>query len=682
MLRFGDVPGCRPREGVSRATAFLGHGHQAAWLWWTLGVLVTVGVCGPAFGQGGVMGSVRIVLRPNPSRVPADGRTMSRIRAEVKDSQGHPAPDGTQLAFRIEGGHLTRGGNERLMNVTVQTVRGFAEVLATSTQVGTATVHVDALGTGASDEVRIYFVEEGAAAAAESGVVHVRGSWVGYAPEAGVIEARGDNCEIILGAVRIKTDDMAELGVMGLTVKATEATIIAGDASLSGEGLYYDAGCGWGVIRRFSDMGVEKVFFDAYTLEKIEPKEGVPEGAFRPGRTETDLWYVARSISVFPYQKVVLRHATAYVGTKRLLKLPEYWVVAMAGYTGTTHSQIIGVNSEGNLAVDLPYFYRVTDNASGAIKLQHGATGASVVARPHWTAAVEEAYDTGRTEGAVTIAGLPRDDWGIEWRDSRAVWGGREGHFAVYSPDHRSLFADANVYEWGGDYRLNLRTRFEKPTGQGGSYGATADWLTYGRPIESWNASYRLGTALGLRHSAGADRGVVGEHEVYTALDFARANLGGSTSLTPSVSNLFAWDTGGYRYESLRGELRLRHIVSSSVSFGLTYEARLTSGDYSKGLEHVFGFDGRWYGGRKWHTYLTSTYEVPSDEVYAYLLLDYYPCRRWRVGGSAMYYRLAQGSYDDFEVTVTREVYGREVGLRWSEESQTVSLELGGFGSF
>jgi len=27
-------------------------------------------------------------------------------------------------------------------------------------------------------------------------------------------------------------------------------------------------------------------------------------------------------------------------------------------------------------------------------------------------------------------------------------------------------------------------------------------------------------------------------------------------------------------------------------------------------------------------------------------------------------------------------VYGREVGLRWSEESQTVSLELGGFGGF
>jgi len=132
----------------------------------------------------------------------------------------------------------------------------------------------------------------------------------------------------------------------------------------------------------------------------------------------------------------------------------------------------------------------------------------------------------------------------------------------------------------------------------------------------------------------------------------------------------------------LRGELRLRRIVSSALSFGLSYEAQYTTGDYARGLEHLVGLDARWYRGTRWYSYLTSTYELPDGDAYAYWLLDYKPDEKWRVSVGATYYEFGEGSYDDFEVTVARQVYGREVGLRWSEESDAISLELGGFASF
>lgn len=648
-------------------------------------MVLLAGSCGGALGQPAVVGAGTIELRLDRPRVPADGKTRSQIRARVRNAQGQPVPDGTQVMFHIEGGHLSEGQEPPRTSLPVSTVGGYARAYATSTQVGRATVTATAPMLATSAKRYLYFAEEGAAIEAAPRVLTVRGPWVGYAIDLNVVEAQGDT-HTVFGPLRIDAADSVQVDVNRLTVKArglqSGVTATAGDASLSGEDLYYDLGSEWGAIKSLTDAGLQQVFFDGYTLEKIEPPGELPQDAFSAAAAETDAWAVARSISVFPYEKLVLRHASVYAGAKRLMKLPKYWVVGMPGYAGTTHSQMVGLNSSGGIAIDFPFFYRVTDDRTGAVKVQRGATGASVVARNEWSLALEEAYDTGDVEGAVTIAGLPREDWGIEWRDSRTLWGGNEGHFNVYSPDHESLFADADVYEWAADHRLSLRAHFERPASQDESYGASADWLTHSRRLGRWNASYRLGTAVGARHKAEHDRGVVGEHQVYAALDLPRRHLDRRTSLTPSFSSLLAWDTGGYRYQSLRGELRLRRIFSSSLSVQVSYEPQFTSGDYSRGLEHVFGLDTRWYHGGRWHSYLNGTYELPDGDAYAYWLLDYYLNRDWRVGFGALYYDYSEGSYDDFQITVGRLVGGREIGLRWSQESDTISLELGGFGTF
>lgn len=608
---------------------------------------------------------------------------MAQIRAEVRDPQGRPVADGTEILFHIEGGHLSRGGGERRTDVRVPTANGSAVVFASSTQVGRARIRVEALGTGSSNEVYVYFVEEGAAAEAEAQAVHVRGSWVGYAMDLGLIEAR-DNAVITFGGLRIEADDAAQVDPVRLTIKATGARagvkVTSGEASLHGLDLYYDIGSGWGAIRWFGETQEERLFFDGYTLEEIEPPAELPEEAFQLDTADAQMWAIARSISVFPYEKLVLRHASVYADGERVMKLLKYWVVAMPGYTGTTHSQVFGVNSDGDIAVDFPFFYRVSEESTGSIKLQHAAVGGSVVARSKWSLALEEAYDKGDAEGTVTVSGLPREDWGIEWRDSRRLWGGREGHFNLYLPEHHSVFADASVYQWDEAYRLNLRAHFERPRWYDESYGASADWLTHSQPLGRWEASYRLGTAVGLRHYAGFDHGLVGEHEIYAALDFPRKHLDERTTLTPTISNLFAWDTGGYRRESIRGQLRLRRVISSSASMRLSYTPQFTSGDSSRGLEHLFGLHVRWYHGARWHSYLSGTYELPDDDAYLYWLLDYHPRRKWRIGLAASYYRFSEGSYDDFQITVARELAGREIGLRWSEERDTISLELGGYG--
>jgi len=650
----------------------------------TTAVAVLALGCGIAVAQAPRLDGVRIELRPNPRVVPADGQTAAIVRAELRDNRNLPVADGTNVVFRIEGGSLDAGGGERRPAITVQTSGGAATVWATSTTVGTATVVAEVLSGQGRNQVQIYFTEEGAAELAEARVVQVRGGWVGYGYELNMVEARTGQrgpAEVTFGALAV-TAEVIQVDVGSLILKASEAIVSSGEHAISGSDLYYDLMSGRGAVRRLSEAGVERLCFDCYTMQAGPLTDELPEDAFQLSREEAPTWAIARSMSIFPYEKVVLRNASLYVESRRILRLPKYWLIGMPGYMGTTHSQVLSVNSDGGIGFDFPYVYDVTDTTTGSVKVQRGAANGTVIARDYWSLALEEAYETGSADGALTVAGLPRDDWGVEWRDSRDLGPRTESHVTAYSPDHRSAYMDASVYEWAQDHRLNLRGYYDRPQGLGDSYGASADWLTYNRPLGKWAASYRVGTGIGMGHVDGIDEGVVGEHQVYAALDLPRARVGERTTLRPSVSNLFVWDTSGYRYESVRGELAMRSVVSSNASVGLAYQAQYTSGDDGRGYEHLLNLDASAYRGALWQSYLTATYELDDSNTYAYWLLDYFPDERWRIGLGATYYDYQGDAYDDLEVTVARRLGGREIGLRWSADSDAISLELGGFGGF
>ena len=169
------------------------------------------------------------------------------------------------------------------------------------------------------------------------------------------------------------------------------------------------------------------------------------------------------------------------------------------------------------------------------------------------------------------------------------------------------------------------------------------------------------------------------QHQLYGAVDFPRILLGERTSLTPALSELFTWDTSGYQQNSLRGELRLRQVFSSNLSAYLSYQGQLTSGDNAEGYEHLVNLNLRAYHGRRWSSYLTSSYNLSNEDLYTFGLIDYYINSDWRIALAATYYEIGDSDYDDFEVTIARRLGATEVGLRWSEESGRIALEIGDF---
>lgn len=632
-----------------------------------------------AWCQTSRAGIYQLQLAATPSQVPADGKSQARLRVDFRDQQGHSVPDGTAFVAHTDLGMLSFSSVGRASSINGRTSGGFAILFLTSTTAGTATVTVQAADS--RSVAYVDFLPEGEVASGGARVVDVTGGWVGYSMDLGMVEAR-DRAKVTFGKLTIEAGGVLQVDVEGMFLKAQDVVIRRGNAELRGEDLYYDFATKRGILRRFGEERVERVFFDSITLKPVESGWEVPDDAFKISKQESDTWLICRSTSFFLREKVVLRNASLWIQDQKVFSFPSYWIIGLPGYTGETNSQALGMTSSGGLAVDFPFFYRVTDKATGAVKIQRGARASSVNSRDGWSVAISEEYRNGMgTEGLVELGGLPRSDWGFQWQDSRPMFGNGCNYLNFAMPDHQSVYADTNAYRYASGGRFSFRGYFDRPLDYDSSYGVTGDFLQDPRPIGDHNLTYRFGTSVGWRNFSELNGATGFTNELYSELSFGSRTMGKRTTLSPMLSNVYSWDTTGYSENSLRADLRLDHQFKPGLSLGFDYGAELQSGSDSSqsGLSQVVGLDLRASHGAKWSSYLSSTYQIEDAGLYSYLNFDYRLNQNWRWGISGTYYDYADSGYHDVELSLGRLFGDREISLAYSTQSGHFSLNLGGF---
>lgn len=648
-----------------------------------LAALSTIILCVPAsHAQSVRFGQNRIVLTPNPARVVADGQTASRIRVEVRARDNRPVPDGTEVVVSTDLGDLTNDLGAKQRSMTVRTEGGYAQVLLTSDEPGTATVR--AVYQDSRNQELVEFVPLGEAGERDSTVLHVTGKYVGYCSDLNLIEAQRP-AEVRYRGLTIEADQV-QINPHSLIVKAYVVKMSRRQAEIECEDVYLDLNTMKGVCRRFGDLGPERVSFSAFTLKDLEDEVETPDDAFRFDTREGRVWMAARSAAVFPGQKIVLRNASLYIDRHKIARYPPYWVIGFEGYQGSSNTQFLEFSSQGGLAVDFPFFFSVTDTSTGAIKIQKGASYGSLMARNAWTLALEHTYEQPgqEAEGVLLVDGLPSSTWGVHFRDSRKAFGGADSSLSIAWPDHKSLFTDYSIYQYGSGGHLGVRTHADRAgeTGQW-SYGLNADYLSSPVP---WGGDtrFRWGTGLQAGRDPWVDSGFVFEHRASTYLDFGGWRPSTSTSLVPALSNVFAWDTENRHSNVARAQLTLNQRLSRGVNLNLRYslehrsgESRYATLDRQQGINQQVNLNLSAYASRSWDAFVTSSYGVTDASLYGFATVNYRPWRKWRLGVVGSYYKFSDVSFDDIEVSFNREIGSREVGVRWSKADDRVSLQFG-----
>ena len=664
----------------------------------------------PAQAQISLMGRVVMQITATPNRVPADGKTRAHIRVDLRNQDGTPFADNTQAVLHTDFGFLTQTGADRVQTLPLFSRGGEVTADILSDTAGTAEITITCLNSRLTGTVD--FLAPGETGLVDTKVVHVGGKWMGYAMDENMVEAR-DHASARFGRTSLQGCDLLQLDVEQMIVRGGPGVLTNGKTKLEGADFYLELPHKRGALRRIGANGVERITFDLGTLQPRKMDWVVPDDAFTRNTNSSGTWILAQEITVFSGDKIVFRKGGLYSETSKVLPLPPIWIYALPGYTGVSSTQVFGVSTDGGLAVNYPYFVAAGDCTTDAIALQKGASATTIIGTDEWGLGLEHEYRSGQTQGLISLAGLPHSDWGAQWNDTRTLAGGQTSSINLISPDHRSWYWDNSIYDYHSGYSVNYRDSFSLPEDGSDSWSGVVEWLTDSQPCGRARLSpfYRLGTSAGVQRGGleGSDNPQFVQ-EYFSSLNWQPLKVDRHTSLTPTLTNVFTWDTSPFEGNNLNGQLRLDNSRTDKYDFDLMYSASYLSGDLAQTvvpaqsgtgpgtgtggtgtgttpvtvttntpLQQILSTDLHIYHGKKWMLDVSGERDLDTSDWYALATWDYCLSSLWRAELMGNWYRQAGLSYSDREVYVGRSVWqGREVGLSWSAQTGHLSVELTG----
>ncbi len=642
-----------------------------------------------------------ISVDASPFSIPADGRSYSQILVTVLDSTGASVPNDTEVRLTTSAGDITP---------VVYTSGGRAVgILTSSTFPQVAVVQATAEGVSGTSQVEFASSEY-------------------YEPSAGTRTIRMEG-----GSLAYSVDQDAVLGsnsvtvqYRGLTIRAASAqvsqaygeiraqggvTVEKGDQTAAGDALVCSLRDDRLHLTDYADTKVIRIY-NISKLRQIDPDNAQVFVDFTPmvnvgGRS----WVECSRLVLIPGQRVLFFKASIYVGDSKVVSVPYY------SYSYEKRESIlqqVRYSSRDGMLVDLPYYYRLTDSGTGALKLRYAAdgteTGSYYRPRKGMSLGLEQDYAAGeRSQGRLFVDSIASSSLAFELAHhldyGSALVGGRVDFSARYQPEssysrdtyNASLSVmgglrdyDYTIYGYLGGSRNEQYTYVDPDTMElryvDDSYGSIETTIRPKARV-SW-AGFTVTPSLSVGYGNLWDPdGNYGGEAMYetVALNAARskplnrnvmAGLDGTAGLTFSTRG----DMGSIL--RLRPNLRY-HWPGGSTTLSYTLSLQDGLNDTSPALAvHQLGLSLFMNAGRM-NLFSSVNYGLDSGRLTLYSSLNYRFSRYWRLRSSYNLYRYAYdvsgSSYDYrtsyFKVGIHRPVGAYEIGLAWSPDGQNYGVD-------
>jgi len=634
-------------------------------------VLAALGAHCPAAAQS-VPAAVR--LSAAPEVVLADGESTSTIRADVRDASGLPVK-GFPVSFQTTLGTILGPKGQ-----TAETSDdGIAEVLLLSTTTaGQATV--TAVAGTATARVTVEFVTQLVGTTDQISAVEVRADWIAYYPSEEILEAV-DHVRLTYRGIEITSDFSLLLHVSRLDFSALEVTVKSGDRHLEGyrlEGRLTHTS----IDATMLQVGerVQAISFQGLGLTVYDqpPPEEVPAPLRAPDPSLKAFWISARSVLIFPQERIAFRQAEFWSGASQIMSMPNY--VLHLGPSGFYRDQFLSLSSLGGVGVDFPLYYRVDRVGNGALRVQRTRREDWFAGRQGWSLALEEEYRPNKSiEGRVLIDGITRDDWGAQWSHHQVIEEGKEAYLYVGYPSHQYFYLNGNLYQY--DRRragaLSAAVNYSQPVGGSPFYSLDTTVRTFSRRLPKSRWMYYASTSLGLSNDV-----VRGGHVASQAI-----NLGlfpESLPLTKATrGNLrsdlnFRWDTAGRSVTTVRLRPSIDHRLGRGGQLSLGYQWEFVEGDsYRAGTHQQWSaYALFWDPSSPLHGALTSSYDPEYDSLSASGDVTWVIVPQWGLNLLTSYQKVSSFDQSDYQFSLLYRLGAQDAALRWSSVRHRFWVEV------
>ena len=634
----------------------------------------------PALGaQRGVSS---IDISASPSTLPSDGKSVSTVSAEVWDSNGQHAPDGTMVHFTssmgvIEESASTMGGIARVRLVSAD-IPGECVLTATWIE-GQAVSHISVpFGNVVTEPEGLHYI----------GID--KADYLAYSVDYKTMDALGHvtiryrNMRIEAKEVQINTET-GRLVARGIG-EDEKLRIYKKDGETEGDML---------TISMF-DLNGLLLSSDKGKVQKIDLSKQVPEfskedAVYTPDDfnladlSDSAVLIKAKAATIFMNDKIQFTKARVYVDGKGMLSLP-YYLYSLTGVQ-EEGQQYVGY-STGGITLNLPYYYALTPSFSGSVHVRHGdKTGWGDFGQtPGWFIDLSQKYDTGNGNGDLTIQRMTDQNWGLNLSHTQSFGKDTNGYLYFDSPNHKDTYANVsvshsmhsadiglgiyNTHSLLGSNSMNtnvyLQTR-AKPIAQGSK-------LMYTLSARSAYTKDSLASLSGMNNSA--------QGNIYTtpiALSKAlslRSSLGlgyvwgdlSAKGLSTIGTAVLDWKVSNYN----RIFLNYRYADRATVLNTLTTTQQIG--------KHTLSLNALFTDGKKWNASIYGIKGLDYPTMSLFADLNYRMSPEWRFGISSTTNRYGIKRYDDLELSLGKIIGSRELNAVWSQSQKKIMFELGSGG--
>lgn len=633
-------------------------------------VLLLIGLSGVAFGAAPLY-SIRLSV--SPSILLADGKSVALVSAEVRDDRGSLVPDGTQVQFSTSLGILR--------DTVVSTSAGIARTQLTSaTLPGVATITATIPGASAFEEICVTFTDDPEMLRQRVNLyLFASPQYLAYSADWRCVEALSaeQKAEVVIGNLRVQARSYQYRLDNDLLI-AEGAVLTRGKRTLTAEKLRYHPRRDEGQAVLAEEGRIREIIFKGPLWEQEPVTISRPDAYTYTDLSASELLFVAESAALLPGERIQFRRVKLYIAGQKLLSMPMYDLSFRTGEA--LGQQIIGVNS-GGVAIDLPFYYVVSPQSVGALRLRHAQrVGRAVYAiRPGWSLDLEHSYSRlGVMEGAFSLTSLIRGDWGIRWNHTQWLSQNASTHLYVDVPAHRNLYLSSGLsYGFGGG-RIGLNLSGGQNLVGTRYRDLRSDMYIESTPLKlSSQLKMTVATTFSSRTSEFADKRVRAEGAgLRSRLYTTPLRLAGFT-VNSSLMASYLWGnsqtTGGSLLATVSASRGLWDGALLSLTYDYTHDRLVQTAGYGK---HRLSGMFAWSAGQRLNLSLVGTRVLDHDSLTLFADASYRLSDLWRIGANLSYNRFQRTHYNDVEFSIGYRLGVRELLLTWSSLTRRWQVDL------
>lgn len=643
-----------------------------------------------------------------PNIAVADGKSSVGVDAEVRDTNGRLAPDGTRVLFSTDLGQFR--------DPVVGTRGGIAHgVLVAGSIAGVATVTASAISYDAASSMKITLVADRSLLSSAKEYVEVVGSKeVRYEFEQKMLVASGSKRKAYLRyrEVEIHADDL-QLDVPTYEVRAKNALLKIGKFQQEFGLLYFKLNDreGYGTTSfkvnllgvapsghflAFTDLPEQETTYGIAEVSAAgvrAPKEIIAPDRFAfadTGLASTEV--VAKKATAFPGKHIQFEAVSIYVDRSRVMRMPLYQL-DLAGPPRLFADSIVNVNNN-QLAINYPYYLSLGPGQSSMLRLTTGQSDAQGIAVNRGIFLNYE-YNWNKgddMQGGLTFQGLGRNDWGLRANQYWRMDDGSNIATMLELPSHNSLYGTLNANKQFKGYDLSADA-------SGGKSFAGTPFNSEQFSLSLDKDPFKLGS-LPFQFFVGAEA----FSQASNSLGFLTGPDGSGPLLTQNIEESQTayglrlrgqsqpWSFGPRT--NLYTSFSVAKLAGHNTLNGLTY-------DFSANFNHSFGpgrvlvgydymedgFNSALLGRqqlslqtdlRKGNLYFDFFGLKALDQDRTALQLDasYRLNRTWRLGYALTDQRYLGANYTDYSIVLGFRVGYKEFGLTWSQKTHHFGFQL------